>query len=758
MQRSKCWKARLLIMKVIKAVFFLSLMFITLACTQKTSKKDVAGYKADSLLAEMTLDEKIGQLVQKNAGGFNDSLIREGGLGSVLNLVDINEINRLQRVAVEQSRLGIPLIFARDVIHGFKTIFPIPLGQAASWNPALVQEGTEISATEARSSGIRWTFAPMIDVTRDPRWGRIAESYGEDPYLSSTLGAAAIKGYQGNDLKNKNSIAACAKHFAAYGAAEAGRDYHTVTLPENELRDVYLPPFKAAVDAKAATFMTAFNEISGVPASGHDVLLQQILRNEWGYQGMVVSDWFSVQQMVVHGYAEDNRDAAIKAINAGVDMEMASPCYEDHLKELIESKVISMESIDRSVRNVLRMKFEMGLFENPYSDASLYPALVNNNHRQSAKEMAKESIVLLKNKDQLLPLSTNISSLAIIGPLADQAHDQLGTWIFDGDKQHSITPLTSFTKFLGSKRVNFASGMAISRTMDKKGFAAAIDAAKKSDAVVLFIGEESILSGESHCRADINLPGLQTELIEALSKTGKPIVAVVMAGRPLTFENEAAHLDAILYAWHPGTMAGPAIKDIVFGFDAPSGKLPVTFPRTVGQIPVYYSQKNSGKPATAETWEPMNDIPHEAFQLSVGNTNHFMDYGFEPWYSFGFGLSYTNFDYSNINVKQNEYHLGDSIEFTATLANTGNYKGAEVVQLYIRDLVGSRTRPVKELKGFKKIMLNPGESKDLCFRVHTNQLGFHNQDMNYVTEPGAFKAGIGGNSDVELTVDFTVNK
>lgn len=731
-------------------------VFVFISCTNNTNKEQVVDSRVDSLLKLMTLDEKIGQLVQKNDGGFNDSLIREGGLGSVLNLVDVNELNRLQKIAVEQSRLGIPLIYARDVIHGFKTIFPIPLGQAAAWNPELVKRGAEVAAIEARSSGIRWTFAPMIDITRDPRWGRIAESFGEDPYLTSVLGAASIKGYQGKNLKDKNSLAACAKHFAAYGAAEAGRDYHTVTLPENELRDVYLPPFKAATEVNAATFMTAFNEINGIPASGHDKLLQQVLRNEWGYNGMVVSDWFSIQQLVVHGFAEDNRKAAIQAINAGVDMEMASPCYEDHLKELLADKVITIEVIDRAVRNILRLKFEMGLFENPYTDVNEYPELVNEAHCSASKDIAKESIVLLKNTDQLLPLNTNISSLAVIGPLADQPHDQMGTWVFDGDKKHSITPLTSLTKFLGSKRVNFAPGLEISRTANRSGFAAAISAAKKSDAIVLFIGEESILSGESHCRADIGLPGMQSELIEALAATGKPLVGIVLAGRPLTFEKEAEHLDAILYAWHPGTMAGPALKDIIFGFDSPSGKLPVTFPRTVGQIPLYYAQKNSGKPASDETWERIEDIPHEAFQLSVGNTNHYIDYGFEPWFPFGFGLSYTNFDYTNVSMQSTEYALGDSVEFNATVVNTGKYKGAEVVQLYIRDMVGSRTRPVKELKGFDKIELNPGESKTVSFKVHTNQLGFHNQKMEYVTEPGDFKAGIGGNSNVELLLDFKI--
>lgn len=734
------------------------LNILVMSCnTKPTPVSDPTESRIDSLLSLMTLDEKIGQMLQKNGPDGHDEKIREGQIGSILNTVDVNAINRLQKIAVEESRLGIPIIFARDVIHGFNTILPIPLGQAAAWNPELIESGTRMSAIEARSSGIRWTFAPMIDITRDPRWGRIAESFGEDPFLTSTLGAAAIKGYQGNYLDEKNSIAACAKHFAAYGAAEAGRDYHTVAVPENDLRDIYLPSFKAAVDADVATLMTAFNEINGIPASGNELLTKQILRQEWDFKGMVVSDWSSIQQLVVHGYAEDNRDAGLKAINARVDMEMASTCYEENIKDLLDKGEISLELIDESVRNILRLKFKMGLFENPYTNPNDYPEVLNEEHLKVAKQAATESLVLLKNDKQVLPLSKDISSVAVIGPLSDQAHDQLGTWVFDGKKENSVTPLQSIREFLGDAKVNFAPGLEISRTMNRKGFEEAIKAAKKSEVIVLFLGEESILSGESHCRADITLPGIQTKLIEALAETGKPIVAVVMAGRPLTFEPESKYFDALIYAWHPGTMAGPAISDVLFGIESPSGKLPVTFPRTVGQIPVYYSQKNSGKPAADNTWEKMDDIPHEAFQLSIGNTNHYLDYGFKPWFSFGYGLSYTTFEYSDIAIDANTFSLGDSITFSATITNTGEFAGKEVAQLYIRDLVGSRTRPVKELKGFQKVFLNSGESKKVSFKIHTNQLGFHNQEMKYVTEPGLFKAGIGSNSNVELTLKFKIN-
>jgi beta-glucosidase len=706
------------------------------------------------LIRQMTIEEKVGQLIQKNSDAVSDSLIKSGGIGSVLNQVDVKELNRLQRIAVEESRLGIPLVFARDVIHGFKTIFPIPLGQAATWSPELIQKAAEVSAVEASSVGIHWTFAPMIDVTRDPRWGRIAESFGEDPYLASVLAKASIDGYQGESLSDKNTIAACAKHFAAYGAAEAGRDYHTVTLPENELRDVYLPPFKAASDAGAATFMNAFNEINGIPATGHELLLKDILRTEWNYKGMVVSDWFSVQQMVIHGYALDEKDAALKAIQAGVDMEMASTCYEDYLISLVKERAISEKVIDEAVANVLKLKFDLGLFDNPYTNPEVFPLLVNDNHREVSKQVARESLVLLKNENSILPLSTGLKNVAVIGPLADQPHDQMGTWVFDGDKEHSVTPLESLKKLLGNRRVHYAPGLTLSRDKSRKGFTDAVEAANKSDVVIMFLGEESILSGESHCRADITLPGAQNELIKAVSETGKPIIAVVMAGRPLTFEEQAIHFDALLYAWHPGTMAGPAISDIIFGFESPSGKLPVTFPRTVGQIPLYYSQKNSGKPATDATWERMEEIPAEAPQLSVGNTNHYIDYGFEPWFPFGYGLSYTTFEYSNVMVTSPSYSLGDNIEFSAVIKNTGEFEAKETVQLYVRDIVGSRTRPVKELKAFRKILLKPGESQKVFFTVNTDELGFHNQQMKYVTEPGHFIAGIGGSSSIDLTIKF----
>lgn len=732
-------------------------LFIINSCKVELKKEASGNQKrVEELLKKMTLDEKLGQMIQQNAQPQNDSLIKAGRLGSILNEVNVNEINRLQKLAVEETRLGIPLLFGRDVIHGFNTIFPIPLAQASSWNPELVREAAHIAAVEARSSGINWTFAPMIDVTRDPRWGRIAEGFGEDPFLTSAMAKASVEGYQQHNLGDKFSIASCAKHFAAYGAAEAGRDYHTVTLPENELRDVYFPPFQAAIDAGVATFMTAFNEINGVPASGNSFLFRQVLRDEWKYTGMVVSDWSSISQLVVHGVAENNEEAAYQAAMAGVDMEMASNCYHDYLKELVESGRVPMEYINQAVRNILTLKFDLGLFENPYVNPAEYPATLNDEHKTIATSVAEQSIVLLKNNSQLLPLSKEIRSVAVIGPLADAAHDQMGTWVFDGKKVNSVTPYESIKNLLGAEKVNFAKGMEISRTMTKEGFDAAIRAARRSDVVILFLGEESILSGESHCRADISFPGLQNELVEALAQTGKPIVGIIMAGRPLTFETQAEKMSAILYAWHPGNMAGPALAKLIFGETSPSGKLPITFPHTVGQIPVYYAGKNSGKPATEQSWEKMYDIGVEVFQLSIGNTNHYIDYGYKPWFPFGYGLSYSTFEYSNPATDKTAYAQGDSIKISATLKNTGNYEAAEVAQLYIRDVVGSRTRPVKQLKGFQKINLKPGEETQVQFSISTNELGFYNLDMNYVTEPGEFKAGIGTHSDIELPLTFSI--
>jgi len=715
--------------------------------------------RIDELLSRMTVAEKIGQMSQVNWDSTDlHQAVREGRVGSVLNQVDVGEINYLQKLATEESRLGIPLLIARDVIHGFKTIFPIPLGQAASWNPAVLAEGARIAALEAASAGINWTFAPMIDITRDPRWGRIAESLGEDPYLCKVLATAMVGGYQGQDLATPGSIAACAKHFAGYGASESGRDYNTVNIPEIELRNVYLPPFKAIADADVATFMTSFSELNGIPATANEFLLKKVLREEWGFQGLVVSDWDSIPQMTTHGLTATDKEAAFEAANAGVNMEMASSTYADHLETLIGEGRISESDIDAMVASILRLKFRLALFEDPYTDPASFPEIANSRHLEAAKQAAVQSCVLLKNDRGLLPLSPEQpGAIAVIGPLADEAQEQLGTWVFDGDPQYSQTGLNALRALLGDQAtVRFSKGLEHSRSKNHDGFAEAVQIAQQSDVVIMFAGEEAILSGEAHCRANIDLPGAQEALIDAIAATGKPIVLVIMAGRPLTLEAVIEKADAVLYAWHPGTMGGPAIADLLFGKQVPSGKLPVTFPRMVGQIPIYYAQKNTGKPARAETFVHIDDIPVNTPQTSTGMTAMHLDAGFTPLFPFGYGLSYSRFGYENISASATTIGLGDTIQISAELTNHGTYAAEEVAQLYIRDLVGSVTRPVRELKGFKKIRLEPGRRETVSFEVHTDDLGFYNRNLEFAAEPGLFHAWIGGDSNADLRTEFTI--
>jgi beta-glucosidase len=711
------------------------------------------------LLANMTLDEKIGQMSQFNTDAPDLwQSVKAGKVGSVLNEVNVDTVNELQRIAVQESRLGIPLLIGRDVIHGFKTIFPIPLGQAASWNPELIQRGASIAALEAAAAGVNWSFAPMIDITRDPRWGRIAECLGEDPHLCSVLGAAMVRGFQGEALDNPGSIAACAKHFAGYGAVESGLDYNTANIPENELRNVYLPPFKAALDAGVATFMTSFSDLNGIPASGNEFLTKQILRQEWGFEGFVVSDWDSMLQLTVHGFTANDAEAAFAAANAGVDMEMASTVYADHLGSLIESGRIVEQQVDEMVGNILRVKFDLGLFENPYTDPTHFPRPVNAAHLQAAQELALQSCVLLKNDDQTLPLSKHrLNSLAVIGPLADDGYEQLGTWVFDGEPHHSHTCLQAIHAMLGDEvDVRWARGLQTSRCRDNDGFEETIRIAGESDAVVMFLGEESILSGEAHCRADISLPGSQEQLIEAVAETGKPVILVVLAGRPLTLGNILDKVSAVLYAWHPGTMGGPAIADLLFGKESPSGKLPVTFPRQVGQIPIYYSRKNTGRPPSHDDVTHIDEIDGRAAQTSLGMSAFHLDAGFEPQFHFGFGLSYTTFEYRDINVSAARIQMGEAIQIRAQLCNVGEYEAEEVVQLYVRDLVGNVTRPVKELKGFQRVRLRPGESRPVTFELNTDALSFHDRNMQSVVEPGHFHVWIGGSSETKLRAEFEV--
>lgn len=741
--------------KIFRVLLLLGVAFFVITC-QSINENISIDSQVNTLINRMTLNEKIGQLMQRNGDHPNlNLLIEEGKVGSVINQVNPDVVLKMQKIAVEKSRLGIPLLIGRDVIHGFKTIMPIPLGQAASWNVQLVEQAARVAATEAASQGVRWCFAPMIDVNRDPRWGRIAESFGEDHLLNGTFGAAVVRGFQGNDLSNPASVAACVKHFAAYGWAEGGRDYNSANISENDLMDIVLPPFKMCVDAGAASIMTAFNEINGIPATGHAALNNELLRKKWKFDGVVDSDWNSIAQMEVHGYTPSQYESAFKAMQASVDMEMASNSYETYLPKLISDGRISEKQIDDAVRRILTLKFKLGLFDNPYAHIGNFPELLNESHLEIAKKLAQESAVLLKNNG-VLPISDKVKRIAIIGPLAHAPHDQLGTWAFDGNKNDAITPLQSLTKMANEKGVEvfYHRALNLSRSQNITDTQSILRDVKRSDLVLLFLGEESILSGESHCLANIDLPGAQMELVKLVASTGKPVATIIMAGRPVTFEIVEPAMNAILYAWHPGTMAGPAIAELLFGEVSPSGKLPVTFPLYVGQIPIYYNHKNTGKPASSKTWNKLNDIPAEAPQLSIGNTSHYLDYGFEPMYPFGYGLSYSTFEISEVTLLVNQQKVGDTLTIKAKLKNTGKYQASEVVQLYTRQLVGSRTRPVKELRAFQKVALAPSESVDIVFQLKTQTLGFHNPEMKYIVEGGKYQLWLGNSSQSGEKMEF----
>ncbi len=631
--------------------------FVTMTQSQ-TMTPDAIEAKIDSILEQMTLEEKIGQTAMRGTSSREKGklaqelkdLVTAGGAGAFLNVMIEENMDELQRIAVEESRMGIPLIFARDVIHGFKTIFPIPLAQAASWNPENARVGARIAAFEGTAAGIRWTFAPMMDIARDPRWGRIAESLGEDPYLASVMATAMVEGFQTNDLSNPTSMAACAKHFAGYGAAEGGRDYNTTLIPERELRDVYLKPFEAVANAGCATMMTAFNEINGIPASGHKKLLTTILREEWGWDGFLVSDWDSVIEMISHGFAADEKQAALRSFNAGLNMEMTSKAFEHHLAELITEGQVQEAWLDEMVRQILRIKFRLDLFENPYHVKNRQGDLLLPENLEKAKQAAIESVVLLKNENNVLPLNKSEKTVAVIGPMANAPHEQMGTWVFDGRAKNSTTPLNAIREYLGEEATLYAPGMEYSRDKTKAGFAAAIEAAKKADVILFFGGEEAILSGEAHSRSNIDLPGAQNELIAELSKLGKPLILSVMSGRPNTIQKQISQSDAVLIAFHGGNMAGPALTDLIFGEVSPSGRLPVTWPINVGQIPIYYNHKNTGRPAEEKDFVQMDEIPVGVWQSSLGNDSHYLDIGFRPAYPFGYGLTYSKFTYSNLQL------------------------------------------------------------------------------------------------------------
>jgi beta-glucosidase len=716
--------------------------------------------KAQTLLLDMTLDEKLGQLNQRSGEGASisphlRSSIQSGQVSSIINEVHTPTLNELQRIAVEESRLGIPLLIGRDVIHGFTTVFPIPLGQAATWCERTIEAGARIAALEAASQGVNWTFAPMIDITRDPRWGRIAESLGEDPYLCARLGAAMIKGFQTDSLGNTGAIAACAKHFAGYGYSESGRDYSFANISENELRNTVLPPFKMAAELGVATFMPSFSDLNGVPPSANKWLMQEVLRDEWQYQGFIVSDWASIKDLYVHGISENDEHSALLAATAGIDMEMVTDCYANHLPTLLANNSVAQAQIDSMVTRILQLKFALGLFDNPYTHSEKFAPLANAEYLKAAKDAATKSCVLLKNQNAILPLNLDkVANIALIGPLADDGYEQLGTWIFDGDEQYSVTCFSALKdKVNDSKtidtKIHYAKGLATSRAMSDEGFDEAISAAKRSDVAILVMGEESILSGEAHCRSNIDLPGAQTELIDKIVDTGTPVILVIMAGRPLTISNIVDKVDAVLYAWHPGTMGGPAIADLLCGQANPSGKLPVTFVRVLGQIPLYYAQKNSGRPATEASFVHQNDIPERAAQTSLGMAANHLDTHFTPLFPFGFGLSYADLSYGDVELSQQTLSKSSTIEASVTITNNSEYDAQEIVQLYIRDVVASSTRPVKELKGFKRLPIKANSSIRVTFEITSELLGFYGQQNTFVIEAGKFHVWLAPHSATE---------
>ncbi|MBB6460386.1 beta-glucosidase BglX [Flammeovirga kamogawensis] len=731
-------------------------LFVMLMFHNALFAQNSVDQRVEEIMSKMTLDQKIGQMIQITSTSGDEvpdwvrDAIKEGRVGSILNAGTPTAIEQLQHLAIKEGPNKIPLIIGRDVIHGYKTIFPIPLGQAASWNKELVEKGANIAGIEAYEEGINWTFAPMIDVSRDPRWGRIAESLGEDPYLTSVLGAAMVKGFQGDQLSDEEGrIAACAKHFVGYGATENGKDYNAVSIPDYHLWNVYLPPFKAAVDAGVGTFMTAFNDINGVPASANTFLLKDVLRDDWGFEGFVVSDWESMSQMMNQGYSEDLKDVARQSANARLDMEMVSASYQKHLKELIEEGEVDVEIVNTAVRNILRSKVQLGLFDKKYKGVPKKSTILSDTHKADAKAMAIESVVMLKN-NELLPLK-EAQKIAVIGPLANAPAEQIGTWSLDAVIEDVITPLTSLKEMYGDK-ILYAEGLKNSRDMDTSSIKEAVDVAKQSDVVLMFVGEDAILSGEGHSRAFITLPGAQETLIEEVAATGKKVVMVVMAGRPLTFDHIENKVDAILYAWHPGTMGGPALADLISGKVSPTGKLPVTFPRTVGQVPLYYAYLESGRPANPD----MLGIPTGTPLDPVGLSNNYLDVSITPAYAFGFGLTYSDFIISKPKLSSAEITATETITLEVSVKNSGSVDAAEVVQLYIKDHVASTMRPKKELKGFEKVTLNAGEEKVVTFTIGADQLSFLDRNGKTLLESGKFTAYVGNSSDNLHEVSFTL--
>lgn len=732
-------------------LFVLASALIVTSCggRQESGLKNVDP-RVDSLLNIMTLDEKIGQMVLFTSDwdvtgptireGYLDD-IRSGRCGNVFNAYTVDYIRELQRVAVEESRLGIPLMFGYDVVHGHKTIFPIALGESCSWDLDLMRRSAAASAAEAAASGLNWTFAPMVDISVDPRWGRVSEGAGEDPYLGSLIAEARVKGFQGDDLADPLTVLACVKHFAAYGAPVAGRDYNTVDMSERQFREFYLPPYKAGVNAGALSVMTAFNEYDGVPATGNAYLLKDILKGEWNFQGFVVTDYTSINEMVHHGYARNDAEAGVKAVNAGVDMDLQGEVYFTYLRGLVESGIVSERTIDEAVRRILNVKEKLGLFDNPYlyCDSAREEEVVSDPEIKAlSREVARKSMVLLKNNG-CLPFDRG-DRIAVIGELAASRRDLLGSWKAAGEWDDMSSILDAVRAYNGPANVIYAEGC---RKMgdDRSGYAAAMDAVNKADKVLMVIGEDWDWSGEAASRTDIGVPGVQSELLRLIASTGKPVAVVLLNGRPLVLEEESKDADAILEAWYPGTMGAEAVTDVIFGLYNPSGKLTMTFPRNVGQVPIFYYEKNTGRPIY---------LPSEKYK------SRYLDSPNDPLYPFGYGLSYTQFKYSDLTLSSSEMKKGSTLEAQVTVTNTGKWAGEETVQLYIRDMVGSVTRPVKLLKGFEKVTLAPGESRKIKFVIDEDMLAFWRHDMTFGTEDGDFRVMVGGSSSDLLQTAFSL--
>jgi beta-glucosidase len=736
--------------------------------------------KVRLLLSKMTLEEKIGQMVYFDwRSARREDLLKSGRIGTIANVFNAKTVNEVQRVAVEESRLGIPLLFGNDVVHGFKTTFPIPLAEACSWDLPLIEKTSGMAAREAASAGTRWLYAPMLDIARDPRWGRIYEGAGEDTYLASEIGKSRIRGIKSNNNDAAGRTIACAKHFAAYGACEGGIDYNTADISDNTLRQVYLPPFKACIDEGVETLMTAFNEINGIPATAHKMLLVDILRNEWGFDGIVVTDYAAITQLLVHGYAGDEEEACRLCIDAGVDMDMHSGIFNAYLGKLVEEGGISEEIINKSVYRVLYFKYWLGLFDCPYASIDNEKStLLCREHLEAALDSARKSMVLLKNENNILPLSKDLKKIAVIGPLADDPVSPLGFWNCNGDPSQTVTVLQGIKNKLGNTAEIIHSKGCDTVGKAKDGFAEAVEAAKKSDVALVVVGESIHMSGEARCRSSLDLPGVQTDLVKAVYDTGTPVVCIIISGRPLSVNWPAENVPAILQAWLAGTRSGDAVGDILFGDHNPEGKLTVSIPRSAGQIPVYYNHKNTGKPfdiysekyagylpdresmkkdpvqyfnnlSKNLTWDK---IPYQAIDFTAKH----LDVLPVPLFPFGYGLSYTKYEYSGLEMSSREIGSGDYLTVTVKVKNTGKMAGSEIVQLYIRDTAASITRPVRELKGFKKVALEPGEEKTVEFVLGKDELGFYNNELEYVLEPGTFRVWVGPDSVQGLEGEFTV--